>query len=80
MKTFSLRTIALGMGSMSGRIGGILSPQINQLYNSVPWLPPLRGWNRMFDNVLTGHKQVIDSVWRLLGIALLIDCYNTDTS
>ena len=42
-KTFSLRTIALGMGSMSGRVGGILSPQINQLYNSVPWLPPLRG-------------------------------------
>ena len=26
---------------MSGRIGGILSPQINQLYLSVPWLPPL---------------------------------------
>lgn len=37
----SIRTIALGMGSMSGRIGGIISPQINAFYTTVPWLPPL---------------------------------------
>ena len=38
---FSVRTIALGMGSMAGRVGGIISPLILRLYDSLSWAPPL---------------------------------------
>ena len=36
-----MRTIALGMGSMAGRIGGLISPLILRLYDTIPWAPPL---------------------------------------
>ena len=36
-----IRTNGLAMGSMAGRIGGIISPQINNFYETIPWLPPL---------------------------------------
>lgn len=35
-----IRTNALAMGSMAGRIGGIISPFINNFYLTIPWLPP----------------------------------------
>ena len=35
-----IRTNAMAMGSMAGRIGGIISPFINDFYESIPWLPP----------------------------------------
>lgn len=34
-----VRTNALAMGSMAGRIGGIISPFINNFHTSIPWLP-----------------------------------------
>ena len=35
------RTNAVGLGSMAGRIGGIVSPFILEIGGSIPWLPPL---------------------------------------
>ncbi|CBY18007.1 unnamed protein product [Oikopleura dioica] len=36
-----VRTNAVGLGSMAGRIGGIVSPFILEMGASIPWLPPL---------------------------------------
>ncbi|CAG5112533.1 Oidioi.mRNA.OKI2018_I69.chr2.g6740.t1.cds [Oikopleura dioica] len=36
-----VRTNAVGLGSMAGRIGGIVSPFILEIGGSIPWLPPL---------------------------------------
>ena len=35
-----IRGTALGLGSMAGRIGGVCAPYINELWATIPWLPP----------------------------------------